>query len=509
MVARRPLIAGLLGGLSGMIRSSAGAVAGEAAAPAQAGDELARLRRDVWRNDDYPKKFVWGYADRHSATIGQTFTLMLSTAPDGGGVRGHVEVYRIGHYPNGEGTSDRKLIWSSQPVTVPASPVQITAAAVGAGWPAVLEQIGTLGWQPGYHTIDFVHEGDNERDEDVAFIVIVSPQRDGDILLELCSNTWQAYNEWGGYSLYTSDFLGAAAQMVSFDRPTAPMFFDYESCLVLWLEKFCAERGLTLHYATDFDVHRDRRFAENYRLFVSGPHNGTWSLEQFEAMHRRIFTLGRNTLFLGANAAYWQIRYGDLHQGADPEHRGRQLVCYKSLDDPTRYRGTRAAAFDQITMRFRDGKRYPETMLAGVAYQSWFARSATATPRYAYKVVSNDLPFFSGTGYAVGDTIADVVGYEWDNRDPDGDGKRLWDAQASRVPSIPPGEIKVLFRGEPVDVDGKRGTAEAVYFRSAAGAKVFTAGSIYWVLGLGKRGYEQAAFAKFNAQLFDDFLRTE
>lgn len=508
MVARRPFVTGLLGGLAATMRSAA-VLADDTAAPAQAGADLVRLRRNVWRNDDSPEKFIWGYTDRHSATIGQTFDLMLSTGPDGGDVRGRVEVYRIGHYPDGEGNGDRKLVWTSQPVTVPACPVQITAAAVGAGWPTALEQIGTPGWQPGYHAIDFVREGDHERDADVAFIVIVSPERDGDILLELSTNTWQAYNEWGGYSLYASDFLGAAAQVVSFDRPTDPMFYDYEYYLVIWLEKFCSERGLKLHYATDFDVHSDRRFSENYRLFLSGPHNEYWSREQFEAIHHRIFTLGRNTIFLGANAAYWQIRYGDLHQGADPDNRGRQLVCYKSLDDPTRYRGPRSAAFNHITMRFRDGRRFPETMLAGVAYQSWFARNTPAKPRYAYRVVANDLPFFAGTGYAVGDAVADVVGYEWDNRDPEGDGRRLWDAQASQVPPIPPDAIKVLFRGEPVDVDGRRGTAEAVYFRSSAGAKVFTAGSIYWVLGLNKPGYEQPVFARFNAQLFHDFLRTE
>ena len=73
-----------------------------------------------------------------------------------------------------------------------------------------------------------------------------SPTRtaSGDILLELSSNTWQAYNEWGGYSFYSSDFVGTNAQTISFDRPTAPDFFDYEYYLVLWLERFAAERGL-------------------------------------------------------------------------------------------------------------------------------------------------------------------------------------------------------------------------------------------------------------------------
>lgn len=504
MVARRPFITGLMGGVAGLM-GPAKAVGREVVGPDPSGDELSRLRRNVWRLDDDPEKFIWGYADRHSATIGQGFNLMLSAGPDGGSVRGHVEVFRVGHYPTAP--RNRKLVWTSATVTVSACPVQITAAAVGAGWPAALEKISTEGWQAGYHTLDFVREGDENRNEDVAFVVVVDPGRDGDVLLELCTNTWQAYNEWGGYSLYASDFLGEAAQTVSFDRPTYPQFYDYEYYLVIWLEQFCVQRGLKLHYATNFDVHRDRRFSENYRLFVSGPHNEYWSREQFKAMHDRIFKLGRNTLFLGANAAYWQVRYGDLNQGADTEPGGRQLVCFKSLDDPTRYRGVRAGAFNEITMRFRDSNRLPETMLAGVAYQGWFPQDAPVTPRYPYKVVTTDLPFFVGTGYAVGDSIGDVVGYEWDNRDPEGDGKRLWDAQASQIPLIPEDQIKVLFRGETVDSDGKPGKAEAVYFRSLAGAKVFTAGSIYWVWGINKAGYEQAPFARFNEQLFDDFLR--
>jgi hypothetical protein len=66
--------------------------------------------------------------------------------------------------------------------------------------------------------------------------------------------------------------------------------------------------------------------------------------------------------------------------------------------------------------------------------------------------------------------------------------------------------IKVLFRGTPIGGDGKPGRAEAVYFESAAGAKVFCAGSIRWVWGLGKPGFERAPFKRFNANLVRYFL---
>jgi methyl coenzyme M reductase subunit C-like uncharacterized protein (methanogenesis marker protein 7) len=57
-----------------------------------------------------------------------------------------------------------------------------------------------------------------------------------------------------------------------------------------------------------------------------------------------------------------------------------------------------------------------------------------------------------------------MVGYEWDNRDPEGDGNRLWDAAKSRITNLDEGRLQVLFTGSPVDLNGKSGNAEAVYF---------------------------------------------
>jgi hypothetical protein len=64
----------------------------------------------------------------------------------------------------------------------------------------------------------------------------------------------------------------------------------------------------------------------------------------------------------------------------------------------------------------------------------------------------------------------------------------------------------VLFTGTPVDVEGKPGKAESVYFVSPAGAKVFSAGTIRWTWGLGKPGFENAPFRAFNENLIRDFL---
>jgi hypothetical protein len=142
-----------------------------------------------------------------------------------------------------------------------------------------------------------------------------------------------------------------------------------------------------------------------------------------------------------------------------------------------------------------------------VGFQGWFDPNATPTITYPYLVARTDLPFFAGTEYKVGDVIGDIVGHEWDNRDPLGDGQRLWDAKISRIPSIDPSSIMVLFTGSPIDVNGRLGKAEAVYFVSEAGAKVFSSGTVRWALGLGAPSFEREPFKIFNRNLLEYFLK--
>ena len=94
-----------------------------------------------------------------------------------------------------------------------------------------------------------------------------------------------------------------------------------------------------------------------------------------------------------------------------------------------------------------------------------------------------------------------MIGYEWDNLDPEGDGRRLWQAGKSLIPAIDSHRIQVLFIGSAISADGARGRAEATYFVSPAGAKVFNAAAIRWAWGLGKEGFVTAPFQRFNDNL--------
>ena len=429
---------------------------------------------------------------------------MAGVGPRRGKVKGKIEIYRIGHHRN----SDREFIWKAEHIEVSPEELQSTAAALGAGWPPAVDHVETDGWRSGYYTIDFIDGSDGNRDQNIASLVVTNPRKDGDILVELSTNTYQAYNQWGGYSFYETAFAGDRAQVISFNRPTPPDFFEYEYYFVTWLEAWAASQNLKIDYATNFDVFRDPEFASKYPLFISGSHNEYWSKEEFDAVYDRIFKLGKNTLFLGANTAYWQIRYADLdHSGQGPNW-GRQLVCYKDQDDPIRYRPEHEKdGIMFVTERFRDEARRPETMLMGVAYQNYFEAASDA--KYPYYVNRIDFPFFRDTGYKIGDRVGDIVGYEWDNTDPNGDGKRLWDPKKSQIEPIDPKTINVLFTGSPVDLKGQRGKAESVYFVSKVGAKVFSTGSIRWAWGLGKPSFETQQFKLFNQNLLMHLLDRE
>ena len=281
--------------------------------------------------------------------------------------------------------------------------------------------------------------------------------------------------------------------MVSFDRPTPPSFFEYDVFLVQWLEGLSGLGGVD--YCSNFDVHRDPGLVDAYPLVVTSAHDEYWSDVEFGAFERRIFKLGRNTVFFGGNTAYCQIRYGDLNRTPAGPEQGRQLICFKTGYDPIQ---TRVADAHLLTTdNFRTAGRRPETQLLGGAYDNWFEPAGPQRP--TYMVARTDLPYFEGAGWKVGDAAADVIGYEWDNRDPDGDDRRLLGPGAR--PAIDPASVQVLFQGHAVGADGDSGLAEATYYVSSAGAKVFNAGSIRWAWGLGKDSFVNAPFQRFNENL--------
>ncbi|MDA2929913.1 hypothetical protein MYX84_08205 [Acidobacteria bacterium AH-259-O06] len=497
---------------------------------------------NLYRGQFRDGPMVLGYADRHSVRPGESFHVMLSTRDEGWSFTGHMEVFRIGW----EGPDNRRYVFSSPPVRVGYTESLGTVFSTGCNWPVFATITPDPSWQSGYYTIDFV-DSDGRRISEVAYIVVLNPQQDGDIVVLVSTATYQAYNQWGGFSLYSGALGGTdKTTMVSFDRPTISQFHTWEFYYVIWVEA----QGYKVDYITNFDLYRDRAWAEKYPLFIVLGHNEYWSKEEFDYVEKRIFTEGKDTLFLGANLAYWQVRYLDINQSPGGEFLGRQMVCHKLRRDPIRDRADAETARYLITDRFRSRHRRPESMLMGVMYELDFRQElpwlipwskqrfpvpgkpfgsqlypyfqSEGKPYFPeYHVVDNSLPFFDGTGLEKGESVGGIIGYEYDNRNPmpsmeerpifNGQRQKYdlaedWKAGVSLNEQIPPEDIKLVFHGNAIDAYGRTGLAEAVYFEAESGAKVFSAGTIRWPWGLSKNGFVNEKFKKLNLNLIQYML---
>ena len=108
--------------------------------------------------------------------------------------------------------------------------------------------------------------------------------------------TWQAYNLWGGYSLYegaTPPYYETRSRAVSFDRPYAggrgaSQFFWKEQAVVSLAE----QQGLDITYWTDVDLHEHPERLSNHQGLITLGHDEYWSSKMRRRSLRR---LGRRT----------------------------------------------------------------------------------------------------------------------------------------------------------------------------------------------------------------------
>ena len=150
----------------------------------------------------------------------------------------------------------------------------------------------TTGWRPGCYYADIVEQTTATRDVKAVFCR-VNPARSGRVLLRLGTNTYQAYNDWGGHSIYPNDDYEARGLIVSFDRPTPPAFFEYDVFLVQWLEGLAARSAGWTTRSTSTST--GPIALERYPLVLTSAHDEYWSREEFDAFERRIFRLGRTS----------------------------------------------------------------------------------------------------------------------------------------------------------------------------------------------------------------------
>lgn len=439
-----PTGAGVAGPLTPPPSSSAPQGAGE-----QDGEAVGRARdrrrrgSEAWRitrpSTDHQ---VEAYTTHASGLPGTRVGLKVSTTEGGY----EVAAYRIGAYRGGTGA----FVWESGfrrgRVQAPARLEPADTRTVVAPWTRDLT-VDTSSWLPGFYV--FTLRTPTGWQTQVPYVV-TSPSARGTVALVSPVTTWQAYNAWGGYSLYEGPSGDRESWAVSFDRPYngATGANDYRTAAIPIILR--AERtGEPLSYFTNVDLHVRPGSLDGARGYVSMGHDEYWT-PTMRAEVQRARDAGTNLAFLGANTMYWRVRLEDRPTGS-----ARVVVGYRNSAHLDPWRDVRPA---EATSRFRDAPvPRPEHDLLGVQYECYpvDVDLVVASPRWWG---------FRGTGVRRGHRVAGLIGPEADRVYPD---------------DLLPRPLEVLGH-TPYECRGVATTAQTVYYTSASGAGVFAAGTLRW-----------------------------
>ena len=423
--------------------------------------ENARAGATDWSAAEPPPTAAQGYAEL-SVLPGGSLHVRAATA-----ARYHVEVWRLGWY-GGKGGRRVACVPAAcaddrAPAAQPAPPAPAPATGrVDAGWRVTdTVPIGT-GWVSGYYVAVIrltggTYAGKGYR---VPFVVRQPADRNAAILVQASTNTWEAYNGWGGKSLYPSNSTGRKpAVKVSFQRP-----FDHEAGNTtplsheIQLVRFLEREGYDVAYQTDADTDAAPTSLLRPRAVIVNGHAEYWTHAMraaFDAARDR----GQDIVFAGADVSYWQVRYEDG---------GTTLVGYKSRADPIADLSLETIAFRNIQPPL------PECELVGVAYKPPpEAAGPELSDGDAYTVVADPAttPWLARTGLALGQRLPGLVGYEWD----------------SPIAGCGPPGIQRLFYAPGLQ------PAASVIYRSAAGGLVLSWGSMLFKFGLDAYGGRRPA----------------
>lgn len=389
------------------------------------------------------------YVSSDSVEAGDRLAVKVSS---GRAAQAELLVYRIGYY----GGAGARLVWSSGPVAVgpqAACPRDPATGLIECQWTDTVSfEIGA-DWVSGLYLVKGLRDDGFRRFAPF----VVRDGRAAEILFQPAFTTSQAYNRWGGTSLYEDVHGGLPnnrAVQVSFDRPYeqgegAGFTPQWELPLVQLLER----EGYDVTYATNFDFARFGDLLSGIGAFVHGGHDEYWLSEQRAAIDAALASGHMSLAYFGANGGYWRVR-GLPSSSGQPL---RIMACYKGIaGDPQ----------PGSTVRFRDPPgEQPENGLFGSMYESWMLIPFPLT----VKDPSHWL--YEGTGLRAGQMLHGLVGNEYD---------RIFDNGYS-----PPG-LSVSAEGPVLNADGIPGIAQVVDRTLPSGRLVFSAGTFYWALALGQ-----------------------
>ncbi|HZR98166.1 MAG TPA: N,N-dimethylformamidase beta subunit family domain-containing protein [Chloroflexota bacterium] len=453
-----------------------GTTSWKSAALARAAAARGPLRRDERPRAGWPSPLApaapaaatWvdsgirGYADQTAINHGGSVRFMVSTARPSY----RIDVYRMGWY-GGTGASLKRSVPNLPGQNQPVPSPDPQTGLIAANWAPSYTLQTDASWVSGFYLAKLTSDVGEESYID---FVVRDDSQQADVLYQIAFTTYQAYNNWGGKSLYDYQSTGGRAYKVSFDRPYADwsgagMFFDGDYNMIRFLES----QGYDLTYATSTDVEASPNLLNGRKVFLSNWHDEYWSKTMRDHL-TAARNAGKHLAFFDSNNVYWQIRFESAAGGAP----NRVIVCYKDDPDVGPPQDPIAATNPSLdTTQWRLAPvNQPENALLGVMFESLFDYGAS----FPWVVANASHWVYAATGLQNGQAIPGLIGYEYD---------KVWNNGQS-----PPG-LQVLAASPVTDADGIHSTAHATIYQAASGALVFSAGTNYFPWKVDENDYQQ------------------
>jgi PKD repeat protein len=507
----------------------------------------------AWDISDYSPD-LGGFTTKTSYNLGEAVTLKIArNAPTTPSMSASVSVYRMGWY---DGLGGR-LVHTSPNFTINNSftclPMDNTTGKVDCGnWQNTYTIPASAFPMSGVYMA--VITAFNGTQNSVVF-EIREDSRASRVLYMLPQSTYQAYNQFGGKSLYYGT-LGpdtvsgtSRAVKVSFNRPISQAgalenwYLGPDQNLLMWMER----EGYDVTYTDDARVAQDPTSIRSHNTFVVSGHSEYWTLELFNAV-KSARDLGVNIASFSANTAYWKVR---LEDG------GQTLVCYKTVEGggaggsgavsandwgPDGLQGTADDALgadgvagtaddhpENATTTFRDngapngdpgappggrvGPDMPENQLFGNMYVGDNdARSfpVTVPAADANGQYAGDR-FWRNTGISTNTTtnIGDYVNWEWDAVPTQA---QYLSRQPANVKKLTATNVQTAADNSWIQDEGRLrattpppgqpGAIGAVKYTAPSGALVFASGTMHWSFGL--TGDPDARIQQATYNIFSD-----
>lgn len=488
-----PVTVVVAGGLLSAASAVTSASPSSCANPVACENQLPGTPQSVWDVGSGEGTTIEGFADPFSVPVGGSINFKIKTSASSY----KVDIYRMGYY-GGDGA---RLVDSVTPnVTVsrgqPACTTNTVTGLTDCGNWAV-----SAAWNVPATAVSgvyFAHIYSSSDENQIPFVVS-DPASSSKVVYMTSDETWQAYNSWGGNSVYVGDATGSPwccsnldpgrAVQVSYNRPfntrfTVPGGQDFFFATEFPTVEFMEQNGYDVSYVSQSDVAGPgaASMLEQHQVFMNAGHSEYWDAGDV-ANVTAARNAGLNLTFFAGNLMWWKTRWASSQYGSEPY---RTLITYKeSLDstqsdpaDPPTWTGEWR---DPRFLSSGDDAGQPENQVTG---QLWMVNCCS----YAETVSSaySQLAIWKNTrvaSLASGQTYTmsqETLGYEWDSDTDNG--------------FRPPGEIDMSKTCEnnvaQVLADPREdlisGTAcnSLTLYRAASGALVFDTGTVQWAWGL-------------------------